>query len=139
MKPSELKDYGFKKDMEQKMNVIDLIKKARLEAEKRDIEANAIIIDAGIAFSVLHLSAFWPDATDVPIILGMKAAIDTNGELPDDAAFAIFHAETPPQTKDERIKMLEAENEELRRTMRSISSILRSEWSYFEKRMEVKE
>lgn len=124
MQPSKINEYyGFKKDMEQKMSVIDLIKKARLEAEKRDIEANAIIIDEDIAFSVLHLSRFWPDATDVPIILGMKAAINTNGELPDNAAFAIFHAETPPQTKDERIKELEAENVALKGIIRQISEL----------------
>ena len=127
MKPSELNDYGCKKDMERKMNVIDLFQKARLEAEKRGIAANAIIIDEDIAFSVLHLSEFWPDVTGLPLILGMKAAIDTHGELPDDAAFAIFHAETPPQTKDEQIAALREEVASLRGVIDAIRQMAGAE------------
>lgn len=118
----KIEDAASRKRMEESMRIDDLIVKATFEAQKRGIEANMIVIDAGIAYSrIPAIAGIIP--YDVPLLCGLKVVLDGKNELPDDVAFALLHAENPPKTNAERIKELEAENEALRRTLRKIGKL----------------
>lgn len=87
------------------------------EAIKRDIKANAIVINDRLYFSKL-----FGDGAEVPMICGLRAFY--SDELPNDTLFAVVQAHNLPLTKDETIAELEAENEMLKKKLASIEAIL---------------
>ena len=94
-------------DIPEPANIVEHIIQAQIEAAKRGIKANAVAIS-----DKLYFSKFCHPGGDVPMICGLKCVYTK--ELPSDTLFAVFEAYNVPQTKDERIKALEAEVAKLR-------------------------
>ena len=98
-------------------DIIEHIRQAQIEATKMGIKANAVAIS-----DKLYFSKFCHPGGDVPMICGLKCVY--SNELPNDTLFAVFEATNQPQTKDERIKELEAEVAKLRERLRNIADFV---------------
>ena len=86
-------------------NILEAIKKARIEAIKQGIRANAIIISPEFhyikEFIVSENGRY--NSLMPPMLCGMKAYIDSSGETPEEYAFAIVDSD-PPATNEDRIR-----------------------------------
>lgn len=97
------------------------INDAVAEAARRNIEANCVLINQSLAYS----KQIPPIADGTGIIclpdcvLGLPV-IYTTEQLPRDAHFMLTKASNLPETKDEQIKRLTAENEELKEKLHRI-------------------
>ena len=87
--------------------LLKLINDARLEAEKKSIEANAVAISNELYFSCIE-KQLGMASYSIPIVCGLKAFCSY--ELPDDTAFAVYHADRLPMSQTE----IEAELNRLR-------------------------
>lgn len=99
-------------------NIVEHIIQAQIEAVKRVIKANAVVISDKLYFSKLQISC----NDDVPMICGLKCVYSK--ELPDDTLFAVCYLPNAPQTKDERFKELEAENAKLKEKLQMIADFV---------------
>lgn len=98
--------------------IIAKVKKAKQEAIRRGIEANAIAIDDD-----LYYSHFNNGYEDVPMICGLKI-LCKDGCFPDNVSFALLKADHLPETKQERLTRLERENERLKEKLQEIYNIV---------------
>ena len=112
---------NFYKESPKVSDVIAHILEARREASMRDIEANAILINDRLYQS--HFFSYSYERVDM--ICGLKCIyVD---DLPGHTTFAVTHLSNLPDGKDEKIKKLEAENEELKNILSNIREIIGSE------------
>lgn len=77
-------------------NFITAMRKARIEAIKQGIRANAVVVKPGLAYVSAGLET-------PAMLLGMACYIDGSGELPEEYAFAIVDSE-PPVTREDKIR-----------------------------------
>lgn len=102
-----------KHEMLHQLDLFQAVEEAKIEAARVGLSANMLIINARLAYSSLSLR-YYLERREVPVICGLKAAIDTDHVLPEEVNFIMVHADNPPLTKDEQISILKAENEKLR-------------------------
>ncbi len=101
---------------------IEGIMQAKKEALRRDILANAVLINDRQYFSRIY-----HEGREISMICGLKAFY--TDELPDDTLFAVVEADASCKNQDERIAELKEENEMLRNRLNRISDVLeRGEW-----------
>jgi hypothetical protein len=91
-------------------SIFQHIHQAYIEAQKRNIKANAVVIS-----DKLYFSRLLGDGVDVPMVCGLKCIY--SDDLPDDTLFAVFEGHNLPLTKGEKIRELEEENKTLRETL----------------------
>lgn len=86
-------------------NILEAIKKARIEAIKQGIRANAIIISPEFHYIrefVVSENGRYANLMP-PMLCGMKMYIDSAGETPEEYAFAIVDSD-PLATNEDRIR-----------------------------------
>ena len=84
-------------------NIYDHIIEAKIEAEKRMIEANTIIINKNLAFSDKGCIQFLNNITEYPpMIFGLKV-VYANDNLPNNSAFIVTQTQEK-LTESEKIK-----------------------------------
>ena len=86
------------------MDLLNAIKVGAIVAERLNIRANAIIISS--EYRYIHEHVGYQNCLMPPMLCGMKAYIDNNGELPEEYAFAIVDSD-PPERPITRAEVLE--------------------------------
>ena len=102
-----------------KFNISDYILRAKTEAHKRFIKANAIAISDKLLYSKLFIAEA---GTEIPMILGLKCFVTE--DLPDDCLFSVFYMPNPPLTLAEQNEQLKAENRELKEKLNKIVELI---------------
>jgi hypothetical protein len=102
-------------------NFMEHLEQARVEAEIRQIEENAIIINDNLYYSHLYTHL----GTRVDMICGLKCVYSK--ELPENTLFALVNLNNLPDNKDEEIARLKEENKRLKEAIFNLNEIARLE------------
>lgn len=103
--------------MDVKESLIEGIIKAKKEALRRDIRANAVLINDRQYFSQIY-----PEGREISMICGLKAFY--TDELPDDTLFAVVEADVRPVEESVNVAELKKENEMLKDKLTRIMKCL---------------
>ena len=99
-------------------SLIAHILEAQREAVMQNIEANAVLINERLYRSHCFVNGY----ECIDMVCGLKCVYAN--DLPDHTTFAVTYLNNLPDSKDEKIKKLEAENEELKKMLSNIREIV---------------